>query len=319
MSLLRKNKMPAEPIRRRPVATGGDRPSKPGQAFSYYSQRSVAPGNTGRQSVASETEVTTARTERAERSGRTTLRQRLLRWLAVALLLVLGAYSLYLSPDPKVTLRTDQTTAYFLQDASVYHQTAASTLGSSPLNRVKLIASTDKVRLDLLQNYPEIQDVSVHLPLLAHRANVTIDPHRPSFVLTTTADTAFLLDSTGRALASSSQFSSDKLTVPTLHDKTGLEVSLGKRAVPSSTVSFATTVVNALKAGNAEPTTLTLSSAYELDVTAAGAPYTIKFNIQADPLQQSGTYLAVRGRLSDEHATPKEYVDVRVPGRAYYK
>jgi hypothetical protein len=184
-----------------------------------------------------------------------------------------------------------------------------------------LTLDTTAVRDELLKNYPEIMNVSVATPMFGHQPQIYIEPYKPSFILTTTSSNAFLLDTNGRALASTSQIPDiSKLGLPTLQDKTGTEVKLGSRAIPGTTVSFVQTVVAALHAKGIEVSNLTLpAGAYELDVSIAGKPYYAKFNLMNDALQQSGTFLAVQGRLRTAKVIPAQYIDVRVPERAYYK
>jgi hypothetical protein len=310
-------KKPQEPVgRRRPLRPESDVPSRPNPAFSYYSQRSDSQVNTGRRDTA---DVTAGRTSAQPPA---VVRRRRLIMIALSVVVLAGAvYALPLSPTVHVILLQDAATAHFLQDGAVYRQTAEKSLSTSIFNRNKLTVNTAAVRLDLLKNYPEIKDVSVALPLFGRQPQVYVEPYKPSFILTTTSNTAFLLDATGRALAMTNQVPDiDKLGVLTLQDRSGVPVALGVRAVPSTTVTFAQTVSAALKAASITPSSLVLpAKASELDVYVAGTPYFVKFNLQNDALQQAGTYLATRQRLEADHIKPGQYIDVRVPERAYYK
>jgi len=316
MALFKKSKQTPDTLagRRRPLQAGDDRPRNPGTMFSYYSQRSNVENNVGRRE-APET-VSTSRNPISAIA-----QHRVLALFVVAGLLVLTGYLLMLSGTPRVVLLQDAATAYFLQDKSVYQQTAEQSLAKSVFNRNKLTIDTATVRADLLKNYPEIENVSVALPIFGHQPQIYVEPYKPSFILTTTSNNAFLLDATGRALASTSQIPNiDKLGVPTLQDKTGNEIKLGNRAIPSSTVSFVQTVLAALKAKSVNASTLTLpAGSYELDVAIAGQPYYVKFNLENDALQQAGAFLATQNRLKIDKVTPATYIDVRVPDRAYYK
>ena len=58
----------------------------------------------------------------------------------------------------------------------------------------------------------------------------------------------------------------------------------------------------------------------ELDMYLTGQSYYVKFNLaDSSPLQEVGTFLAVRQNLQQQGITPSQYIDVRVDGRAYYK
>jgi hypothetical protein len=85
-------------------------------------------------------------------------------------------------------------------------------------------------------------------------------------------------------------------------------------------VAFIQEVAGQLKAKNMAIDSLTLPAlADELDVRVKGLPYFIKFNIQANPRQSAGAFLAAKQHLDSQHVTPSQYVDVRVEEKAYYK
>lgn len=315
MNLFKKQTSTPEPTgRRRPLAS--DQASQRTKAFSYYSQRSNAPANTGRGQQLPESVSTSADTRR-----RAWYQNRAVTALACFLGLAGAVYLCVLSPNPKVVSQTANGGTYFLQEPAVYEQAAAHSLGSSILNRSKLTADTAKVSKDLTQNYPEIHTATVAVPLLGQRPVVYIEPYRPSFVLTTTDNKAYLLDETGRALASVSQITDNgELSVPTVEDKSGIQVNLGARALPTNTVQFTSQIASILDAAKVRYQSLVLPPASsELDVYISGTPYFVKFNLQADARLQAGTYLATKQRLEKDKITPSQYIDVRVNERAYYK
>lgn len=304
-----------QPGRRRP-AVASEKSERPNTAFSYHAQRSYSLENTGRLEASKAAERDSARPTTFAGRHRTVL----FGWLGAVTALV-AIYCLVLSTQPRIVLLQDETTEYFLQDQSVYRQSVQDVLGTSVFNRNKLTVDTAAIRTGLLQNYPEVKNASVELPLFGHNPQIYIEPYKPSFILTTTAGNAFLLDATGRALATTSQITDiEKLNLLTVQDRSGLAVTLGNRALPGSTVDFVQTVIAALRAKQIEPSALVLPAATsELDVSITGEPYFIKYNLQGDALAQAGTYLATRQRLEKDGIKPVEYVDVRVPERSYYK
>jgi hypothetical protein len=277
-------------------------------------QRSASLQNTGRR------DQTALALSRGSVPPEPLSRHRLIFGALSVVIVSVGLLLLSLSPKPHIILLQDATTAYFLHGSAVYQQTAEQSLASSLFNRNKLTIDTNAVRLALLKKYPEIKNVSIVLPVFGHQPQIFIEPYTPSFILTTSSSEAFLLDATGRALTTAGQIPGiAKLDVPTLQDRADVTVKLGSPALPSTTVSFTQTVVAALKASQLSASALVLPSAYELDATITGTPYYVKFNLQDDPLQQVGTYLATRQRLASDHVTVGQYIDVRVPERAYYK
>jgi hypothetical protein len=298
--------------RQRPAVSDQSRP----QAFSYYSQRSGSARSTGR--TAPE-DVWAAESDRPATT--LSLSKRLYTACAAVVLLVIAVFGLYLGSEPKIVLLNTAGSAYFLQDEQTYRQTAARTLAGSLFNKNKLTVDTRRVSDDLKHGYPEIRSVTVALPTFGHQPVVYISPYRPSFILTTTASTAYLLDENGRALISTSQIpDTGKLGVPTLQDASGHKVTLDTQVVSSATIRFTETVIAILTAANIPHGTLTLpAAASELDVAIAGKPYKVKFNLQGDPRQQAGAFIATKKRLEKDRISPGQYIDVRVPERAYYK
>jgi hypothetical protein len=65
---------------------------------------------------------------------------------------------------------------------------------------------------------------------------------------------------------------------------------------------------------------LTLPSGLsELDVRIKGQGYYVKFNLLGDGREEAGAYLALKSHLDAGHITPRQYIDVRVEGKGYYK
>jgi hypothetical protein len=45
----------------------------------------------------------------------------------------------------------------------------------------------------------------------------------------------------------------------------------------------------------------------------------VKFNVQSNAREETGTFLAAKNYLDGQHTVPHQYIDARVTGRAYYK
>lgn len=313
MSLFKRQKPPVEtPGRQRRDLSGTSRP----QAFSYYSQRSGSSLNTGR--TAPEDTITVPALEKLTGllAG-----NRLLIFAGVFAATALLGYAVWLRPEPQMVSLAAASEAYFMHEPREYEQAAKQTLSDSFLNRNKITVDTNKVSRVLTESYPEIKDVTVELPLFGNRPVVYIEPYTPSFILTAAGSTAYLLDENGRALVSASQIpDSGKLTLPTLHDKSGIKVKLGAQALPGDVIRFTGEVISILGAADISYRSLELPPASsELDVYIEGTPYFVKFNMQEDPRLQTGTFIATKLRLERDRITPGQYIDVRVPERAYYR
>lgn len=290
--------------------TRAERPS----AFNYSANRSEQEYNLGR-GVPRDQDI--RRRERVVRYWR----QRLGMFLAGVVLIICVLYTLHLSGSPKVVSLAPASSGYFLQDDSVYQQAAAKLFTGSVFNSNKVTVNTVGIQTKLQQQFPELSDVSVTIPLMSHRPIVYFAPTTPSLILST-ASGDFVLDNNGKALIRAEDVGDlSKLNLSTAKDQSGLHIRAGDIALASSEVAFIRTVVAELNAKGVQVDSLTLpASAYELDVKPTGAGYYVKFNMHADTArQQSGTYLAVRQRLASQGVTPSSYIDVRLDGRAYYK
>lgn len=290
----------------------------------------------GRQAAPSAFSYHANRSERAEATGRqqsnvVAKRSRILSlqfWLkrsglliAVLVALVCAVSILSLSSQPRIVLLSDSG-GYAFHDAETYQQAAASQLSSSIWNKNKITVNTGAAATALREQFPELSDVTITLPLIGHRPVYYLRAHDPVFVLQAVNGT-YVVDDTGTALLSAAVVPSKVIaTLPTLTDQTGLHVVIGKQVVSSQKIAFMQTIVKTLAAKQVHVLSLTLpaNAAQELDVHINGQPYVVKFNMDGKSArQQVGTYLATANTLAGQHITPSQYIDVRVLGRAYYQ
>lgn len=232
--------------------------------------------------------------------------------LALILAIVVSLVSvLTLSPHAKIEPASAANTAY--------QTTADQLLASSFWNHNKLTIDAGGIKRQLMTRFPNLADVSVTVPLLAHRPIIYVQPAKALMVVAAN-NGAFVVDQNGRALMPSANLpTAGKL--PQVVDQSGLPLSVGRQVLTSDDVNFIQTVLGELAAKHVEVSSMVLPvSSRELDVYVAGQPYLVKFNLASnDARQQAGTYLAAAAELQREHVTPAHYIDVRVDGRAYYQ
>ncbi|HJP95945.1 MAG TPA: hypothetical protein VJ843_01080 [Candidatus Saccharimonadales bacterium] len=227
-----------------------------------------------------------------------------------------------LSSTPKIVVTGSGSSRLALQNTSVYETAVHQMLGKSMANNNKLTINTDAVATELKAKYPELHTVTVSLPFFGRQPIVYLQPVVPQMVLST-ASGQFVIDSNGRAL---SAYTNQKLSedgsqpIPIVTDQSGFAAQKGQVVLPSKTVDFITEVAAQMHASkiNVETWTL-LAGGGELDVKPAGASYIVKFSLQGIAREEAGTYLATKQYIDTNHITPKEYVDARVSGRAYYR
>ncbi len=310
MALLRKKNTGTG--RRRPQPSGRDQ-----QLFSYGSRgnRRDSDVNTGHQAGQSR--------GAAKRPAAVSLRRFWLRRfgmiILITVLLICVISALSLSPNAKIAPLKVADSSSFLRHEATYQIAANKLLAASVWNRNKVTIDTDKFSAQMVKQFPELSSVSVTLPLLAHRPVVYLQPAQPALILATD-NGSYVIDERGRALLPATG-SAVQAQLPQVVDQSGLQARLNQQVLSSDDVRFIQTVVRQLAAKQFTVSSLVLpANSSELDARLAGKSYFVKFNLQDDdPRQQAGTFLATIANLQRKNTLPGKYVDVRVPGRAYYQ
>jgi hypothetical protein len=232
---------------------------------------------------------------------------------------VLAGFCLQLSSNAKVETVGTSSGQLFLRDRNVYVQAARQAF-TPWSNSNKLTVNADKISADLKKQFPELQAVSVSLPIFGTQPTVYIQPAIPKLILVA-KDGMYVLDVNGRALIAGNQVAKlTELGVPVVNDQSGIGIQAGTIALPKDTVNFISEVVGQLKTKGLTVTSMTLpAGTNELHAKIDKVGYTVKFNLHGDAREEAGTYLAVKQKLDGEKKTPSEYVDVRVENKAYYK
>lgn len=302
-----RNKKPVEPDvgRRRQAA---DRPGS-SPAFSYYSSTNrtldrspEAPDRRG---------SPVAEPAKRRRLQLRSLASRLPLILVVVAVGLLLFKVLTLSSSPRVVVVGQD--ASYIQESGVYAQAAQKLLATSKLNAFKPTADLNGVAKRLQTEFPELQTVSITAPLVGSKPIVYVMPAQ-SGILLQVGDTSYAVNGSGVVLAEVADPS--KPQGIRVIDQAGVQPVPGKRILPASTISFLQRFGYQLQAKGQAVDSMTLPAAnpYEVDVRLTGKPYFVKTNVQGNPVEQAGTVLAVQNQVS-----PAEYLDVRVPGRVYYK
>ena len=244
--------------------------------------------------------------------------------LAVCLIIFCVVYELGLSSNPKITILGNVTTTQklFIKPISEYQQVAQKLFTNSLSNRNKLSVNTASIATHMQQQFPELASVSVTLPLIGHRPIIYIEPAKPELFLSSQNSGLFLIDTSGKVLSKVSEAQTQTSTLPIVTDQSNITVTPGKVALAESDVAFIQLAVSQFQAQHIEIKSIVLPAATrELDIYIGGMSYFVKFNLNdsSNAKQQIGTYLAIRQYLASHNILPKQYVDARVVGRAYYQ
>lgn len=305
--IFRKKKKTDSNVRRRNTGL----PGSSNVNFNYHSSRSIDETNTGRSNRELQMNI-------EKKPIRTQWWKHLPTYIAI--LVVLGSlmYTLTLSTDPKVKL-VDESSQTIVQPAYVYQQAAQNILQSSLSNKTKVTINTDKIASEIEQKYPEINGVTIIIPLLGHRPILEVRPAESIFVLSNPQG-KYVINQQGNAVLSLTPSLASKYNLPVVIDQSGFHTTVGKEALPATSVQFIKTVIDQFGAKGMAIQSMTLSTnPYELDVQVRGEPYYIKFNLLTNPLYATGTYFATIKLFNTSNPAPTKYIDVRIPGRAYYQ
>lgn len=282
--------------------------------FSYHASRSIDQGARDRRKTpAKDSKVARLSINKAKVLNYTPS------LLAGFVVIVCVAYLSTLSSQVKIQVMGDNDTARTLQYTK-YTDDIQKLLSSSIYNKSKLLIDTDKVAKEIQQEFPELGEVLVILPFAGRRPIIQVSPKEPALILGTRSG-GYVVDGGGRVISKASELeSSARSNLPVLQDESGLTIELGKYALPDESVSFVRDIASQVALRGYNIRSLSLPNvANEVHLRLIDQPYYIKFDLTGDSRVQSGTYFAVRAKLAKDGVTPREYIDVRVPGKAYYK
>jgi len=232
--------------------------------------------------------------------------------ILLAILLVGLIYSLLLRPNPQIKA-----------DSTPYHNIGEYKSQIAPLfkglkNSNKLTFDEASVVKAIQQKFPEVRDARVELPFFSEQPVVWLEISPPAFQLVND-QSSFLIDDQGVAVARSAVFPHLKNQIK-VQDQTGFRVSAGQQILGSDGVALINTVISQSKQARVPIASLSLPPrAQELDLKTTDQPYYVKFYLGGDAQNQTGQFLAARHQFAQTGKQPSQYLDVRVPGKIFYK
>jgi hypothetical protein len=278
--------------------------------LSYYSKRSDNSSQLGRRAPDDKPPVVRSK-------------KNLVHHIPALLLLIAVLVSVFfistLNPVAKVILIDDDKNTT-IRSEDMYRQAAEKFISDSLINRSKFTFDSAGLVTDLKSQFPEVAAATVTVPLMGRRPVVEIQTTRPAFILASETN-AVLVGNNGVALANTRDIKDlPKLGLRSVNDETGLDIEIGKPALPQEQARFISVVVEQLEKQDYRTESLTIPrSPYDLHVRLQGQNYYVKFNILEDPKQQTGAFIALQKQLQKEGKSPAEYIDVRVGERVFYK
>lgn len=239
--------------------------------------------------------------------------------LAGAVIVGTLLYASMLGNQPRVQVLASPSGESLQRSEDVYTDFISKQLSASIFNKSKLTFNAQPLIESLQKEFPEVDNAIVTMPLVGHKPIVKVAVASPSFILATSQGAYYISDK-GLPLLKVSEVTAKPQNVPTVSDETNLPIEPGKQVLPTDTVIFISQLLSHLSSTKVTYETVTLPlEVNEVRLKPMGVPYYIRFNALQDARIQVGTYLAVKNRLQESREQPKEYIDVRVEERAYYK
>lgn len=237
---------------------------------------------------------------------------RVMDFVILAAVLAGAIYSLIIRPEPKVVL-----SSAVYRPASVYRETAAESFRSLG-NRNKLTLNENAVTENLQKKFPEITRAVVELPIFSQTPTLRLTIAHPKLVLNS-QDVDYIVNSRGIVVAKKENLPGIKDAAHII-DQSGFKARVGQQVLSSKEVNFIETVLAQSSRAKVPIASLTLpAQAMELDVRTSDKSYFVKFYLGGDALVQAGQFLAARQQFDQAGTQPAQYLDVRVPGKIYYK
>ena len=166
---------------------------------------------------------------------------------------------------------------------------------------------------DIMTVQYRVKDVSVKR-VWPHGLKLVITARQPS-INWQTGGVAYLLDIDGSVLGPSGN-----KALPTVIDGANLPVKVGDRVVPTAFIQFVDRLTGEIKpqtglvvSGISVPATTT-----ELDVITT-KNFVVKFDTTSGVEQQLTELNSVLATLSSLKKQPAQYIDLRIPGKAFYR
>ena len=233
--------------------------------------------------------------------------------------LMLGAiYLSTLSTIPQIVISGNQ---QLVRDKSTYQSKAQQLLASKFQHRFKAGLNGQELALQLQDSFAELSSVDISTPLLRHRPVIELVISAPAVVFVSGEHT-YLIDERGIVLfdLKDANHGVDTTKLPVLSDQTSFTAEVNKPALTIGQVNFIKEIVHQLSAKKLEISSMELvSGGGELDIRLKGAGYKVKFNFYEEGRRSAGAFLAAKEQVEREGVQPNEYIDVRIPTRAYVK
>ncbi len=297
----------------------GSDSSKRSQFYAYSSSNNKRERNSA---TGSERRQSSAEGDRAKPNSKSRgLKLNLERLSLIAVLILVAGSLVYistLSTSARVVVEESKKSK-LLHSKQEYSDSLEQILSSSMLNKSKITVDTQKIGQQLMDDFPEVNEVNVLIPLAGRRPTVRISTDEVKLVVVSNNE-AYGVGKSGKLLVRAKDKPSITDGLPTVVDDSNLGSKLGQNILTSQDVDYILNVIEQLSEKDIKIESITLPRlAAEMHIKPKDQDYIVKFSFLSDYRVAVGQYLALRKKLQAEGITPSEYIDSRVEERIYYK
>lgn len=256
----------------------------------------------------------------AKRSFRQMSRVRLGAIMIMIIVVSVMLYGATLKSEPAISI-VGSDDYYTINGQGRFAGPITKILSDDWTNGNKLTMNTLAIETQIKQQFPELREVDVQLPIVGRTPKVFLQLRQPVATLLASDGSAYVVDSDGIVIGNASDLNSEyRSKLPALVDKASIDLDLGVRVLAKESIRFINEIIYQLTAKDMQASKIVLPvGLYEVDVHIDGIGYYVKTDTSGDSRLQMGGFFAVKADLESKGISPAEYIDVRVEEKVFYK
>jgi cell division septal protein FtsQ len=231
----------------------------------------------------------------------------------------LVVFATTLTTTPVIELRKSNAQYY---EESVYQQAAQQLLSSNVLNRSKILFQDVSFERQLKDRFPEISSARPLIPLGGRNLTLVITVSEPFAYVSSGSDTGVVNNEGVLVVKNSKSVPEDLFNLRFTEPQSNFEV--GSRILTSAEVELLRLLQSEIQtvefsdASRAEIKEVLFNvSQGQIEARLNGKPFFIRLSTYAEAGVQVGAVKATLRQLDNTNSLPTQYIDVRVPGRAF--
>ncbi len=187
-------------------------------------------------------------------------------------------------------------------------------LNSSPLSRNILFLDTNQLVSELKGQNQQIASVEIGKQFPS-TLQVIVHEQAPA-LLWRTGTSTYVISDDGHAYSQTQQAGPGLITIT---DTSNVPISLGQAVVPGQFVQFVKAMQTKLSGLGIGVTQLTVGETTSEVMVATNAGYSIRFDTTRSIDDQIADLKATLDTLKKQNKKATEYIDLRIPGKVFYK